>query len=157
MVLARRTVLIAIQIPRTLEGAKRMACARLAAALPCRLGKSIAYYLPVLLLLCSCTSINTVAKQVAERFVELHETGKLPSIAPSDSLEEVHIAPFPQNYRISYPATVSVYAIKAHDPTLYIYTFTKETDTSLWRLTSAARRIQDGGREDLKIDPGQGM
>ncbi len=102
--------------------------------------------------LVSCSSpINTVSDEVAVVFMQMHEDGQLPGIAKSEFIEHVQTAGFPRNYKIKYPASVSLYANKSKDATIYIYTFTKDTADSPWHLTSAARRVEEGEREEMSI------
>jgi hypothetical protein len=101
-------------------------------------------------LLTSCSTVH-VQKEVACSFYELKEAGKLPGFAPTEH-GRLQTQGFPLNHRITYPASVIVYATKDQDPARYTYTFTKESNSSDWRLTAAWRTLPDGQREELKIE-----
>ncbi|MEI7937223.1 MAG: hypothetical protein WCK27_11065 [Verrucomicrobiota bacterium] len=101
------------------------------------------------ILLAACSTV-TPQKQVAFRFAELKEKGKLPGFAPTDH-GDMHTQGYPLGGRVTYPASMVVYATKEGDSARYAYTFTKEDPSSEWRLTAATRIALDGQREDLSI------
>jgi hypothetical protein len=57
---------------------------------------------------------------------------------------------FPPYYRITYPATVSVFVTRKDEAAVYSYVFTKLDAKEQWTLTSAGKRLQNGDREVLK-------
>lgn len=99
----------------------------------------------------ACTSVNTVAKDVMAELVRLLDSGKLPGIAATDSVEEAHVQDFPQYYRIKYPESVAVFVTKKDEASVYSYVFTKLDAKDQWTLTSAGKRLQNGEHEDLKV------
>jgi hypothetical protein len=54
--------------------------------------------------------------------------------------------------QVTYPFSQEVYLTKEGDSASYTYSFTKDTSTSEWRLTSAWRTLPDGKREELKVE-----
>jgi hypothetical protein len=102
------------------------------------------------MVLAACSTI-TAQKQVACRFAELKEAGKLPGFAPSDH-GNMDTQGYPAGGRITYPASMVVYATKEHDSGPYAYTFTKESASSGWRLTAAVRTGPNGHRDDLQVE-----
>jgi hypothetical protein len=108
--------------------------------------------LTALALIVSCSSpINAVSEEVASVLIQMHEDGQLPGIAKSEFIEHVQTAAFPHDYKLKYPTSVTLYAYKTKDAIVYIYTFSKETADSQWHLTSAARRTEEGEREEMPI------
>jgi hypothetical protein len=106
------------------------------------------------ILLVSCSTVgdqDQALKQAAYRFAALKEAGKLPGFAPADH-GELQSQAFPLNHKLTYPATVMIYATRENDLSNYTYTFTKENASSDWQLTAAWRTLQNGHREDLKIE-----
>lgn len=99
--------------------------------------------------LAACSSV-TPQKQVACRFAEMKEAGTLPGFSPADH-GHMHTQGYPMGSRITYPASMTVYATKEGDSARYAYTFTKEDPSAEWRLTGAARIALGGQREDLGI------
>jgi len=98
----------------------------------------------------SCSTVG-VQKQVVCRFAEFKEAGRLPGFAQSDR-GDLKTQGLPFCHRITYPASVKIYATKENDSVRYTYTFAKESPSSEWRLTAAIRTTADGEREDLKLD-----
>ncbi len=85
-----------------------------------------------------------------DELVRLLDSGQLPGIKSSEMIEEAHVQPFPQYYRIKYPETVAVFVVKKDEASVYSYVFTKLDARDKWTLTSAGRRLQNGEREELK-------
>jgi hypothetical protein len=101
-------------------------------------------------LLAACSTVSD-QQQVACRFIQLKEAGKLPGFGSGEH-GHMHTQGYPLASHITYPASMVVYATKEHDPDRYAYTFTKENESSDWRLSAAVRTASDGHREDLKIE-----
>jgi hypothetical protein len=95
--------------------------------------------------------VKTVGRDVMDELVRLLDSGRLPGIKPSETIEEAHVQPFPQYYRIKYPETVSVFVIKKDEASVYSYVFTKQDAKDKWTLSSAGKRLQNGEHEDLKV------
>src|SRR5436190_9951106 len=87
--------------------------------------------------LISCTTVNTVAKDVMGELVRLLDAGQLPGIAKAESVESAHVQDFPPYYRIKYPETVAVFVTKKDEDAVYSYVFTKLDAKEEWTLTSA--------------------
>ena len=91
-----------------------------------------------------------MAKDVMAELVRLLDSGQLPGIASTETIEEAHVQDFPQYYRMKYPATVAVFVTKKDEASVYSYVFTKLDARDQWTLTSAGKRLQNGEREVLK-------
>jgi hypothetical protein len=111
-----------------------------------------------LLLLPSCASpragdspYESLTSDAVRHFGELREAGKLPGLA-RDEHGQVETEAIPQTERVSYPASVVLNVMVESDHSRRSYMFTKESNTSEWRLTKAWRTSQDGRREDLKVE-----
>jgi hypothetical protein len=102
------------------------------------------------MMLAACSTVPA-QEQVACRFAELKEAGKLAGFAPTDH-GDMHTDGYPAGGRITYPTSMVVYASKEYESARYTYTFTKESASSGWRLTAAVRTAPDGHREDLRVE-----
>jgi hypothetical protein len=82
--------------------------------------------------------------------LQLLESGKLPGIAATETIEQAHVQDFPNFYRVKYPTTVAVFVTKKDEACVYSYVFTKVDAKEEWTFSSAGKRSQNGEREVLK-------
>ena len=100
-------------------------------------------------LLSSCSTIRD-EKDVVHRFFQLKEAGSLPGFAPNDH-GNLRTQALPTGRRMTYPASLVIYATKENDPSRYAYNFTRESASSDWELSGAWRTLQNGEREELQV------
>jgi hypothetical protein len=100
----------------------------------------------VCVLFTSCSTFH-VGHEVTDSFVEMKNAGKLPGIASNDHGHFQTVIPL--HLHITYPITLMEYGNKTGDTAQYIYTLTKDSPSSKWRLTAAWRTFPDGKHEDL--------
>jgi hypothetical protein len=84
-------------------------------------------------------------------FSQLQDAGHVPGLAPGDH-GELQSAPLQRSETIMYPFTIVMGVTKQKDRSLYTYRLTKDSESSVWRLTAASQRLPDGRWEDLKIE-----
>ena len=90
-------------------------------------------------------------KSATTAFFQLQDAGKVPALAPGEH-GDLQNAPLQRSETITYPVTVVMDVTKQKDHSLYAYRLTKDSDSSIWRLTAASHQLPDGRWEDLKIE-----
>jgi hypothetical protein len=107
----------------------------------------------VVLVLCclvgACTT-HSVQRDLARRFVELTDEGKIPGFPPGSD-GEIHMdqpAPFEH---IAYPVSRNIFVVRSGDTSVYTYHFMKVTKDSDWQLMKAWVADRDGQRTEVKL------
>jgi len=100
-------------------------------------------------LLVSCSTHNAQI-DLAKRFVQLQDAGKLPGF-PRGADGEIHMEPSERFGHITYPYSRDIFVMRADDTSIYTYHFVKDTSDSEWQLTKAWIAVQDGPRSELKV------
>lgn len=109
-------------------------------------------YLMLAIVLGLLTSCATYQAQLGmtKSFDDLQKAGKLPGI-PAGKHGTCWMPHFDQHGNKTYPVTMVLAATIKGDSSRYIYTFTKDNESSEWRLTAAWRSFPDGKHEDLMV------